>query len=88
MKQVFLKFPFYPAYGAVESFAAFVDENDLVADLFYLLHTVGTENDSAAFFGQFMDFFFDEVAVDRVEPAEGFVEYDEFGFVEHGDDKL
>jgi len=39
------------------------------------------------FLASFMDFFFDEVAVDRSSPLKGRRD-DEFGFVEHGDDKL
>ena len=87
-EEIFLELLFHPGDGAVEDFAAFVDQDDLVADLLDLFHTMGTEYDRAAVAGQLVDFVLDEIGVDGIETAEGFVEDDESGLVQDGGDEL
>src|ERR1044072_2034868 len=88
MKKVFLELAFYLGQAAVDYFAALIDQDNLVADLFYLLHAMGAEYNGAAFFGQLVNFFLDKAGVYRVQSAERLIQYYEFGFMQYRNDKL
>jgi hypothetical protein len=47
-KQVLLVLLLYVFYGAIQYFLAAVDQHNMVADFFYLLHAVRAEDDSGA----------------------------------------
>ena len=74
--------------SAAENNPGVVDKGDVVAELFGRGHVVGGEYDGGPFGFEAEDFAFEDVGIDRVEAAEGFVEDEELGVVEHGDDEL
>ncbi len=63
-------------YRAIQYLTAFIDEDDMVADLFYLFHTVGAEDDAGAVFGEAVDLILDKIGIDRIKAAERFIEDD------------
>ena len=65
-----------------------VDERDVVAELFGRRHVVGGEDDGGTLLLKVEDFVLEEVGVDWVETAEGFVQNQEGGFMQDGGDEL
>ena len=65
-----------------------VDQCNVVTDFFHGSHVVGREDDGVSLIFQFQDFPFQQFSIDRIESGERFVEDQQLGFVEHGNDKL
>ena len=76
------------AHGAGEDEVAVVDEADVVAELFDLIHSMGGEEDGAALLAEIDEGVHEEDGVDGIEAAEGLVHDDEFGLVEKRGDEL
>jgi hypothetical protein len=65
-----------------------VDEADVVAHLFDLIHAVGGEEDGFALGAEVDEGVLQEGGVDGIEAGEGLVHDDEVGLVEEGGDEL
>ena len=61
-----------------------MDEADVVAELFDLVHAVGGEENGAALLAEVDEGVHEEGGVDGIETAEGLVHDDELGLVEEG----
>src|SRR6476620_6668809 len=86
--KVLFELLFYFLYTSVQYFFAFIHKYYLVADLFNLLHAVGTENNGSAIFCQFIDLLFDDIAVNRIQSTERFIQDDQFGIMKNSCYKL
>ena len=60
----------------------------MVAYLLDRRHVVGREDDRRPAVAQPQNLLFEQIGVDRVEARKGFVEDQQFGFVQHRDDEL
>ncbi len=78
----------YLVDSSLKHHAAVIDERNVVAHLFHALHVVGREDDGVALIAQVEDFLFQQLGVHGVEAREGFVEDEQRGAVEQGDDEL
>src|SRR5580698_10633891 len=76
------------AHGAGEDETTVVDEADVVAELFDLIHAMGGEEDGAALLAEVDEGVLEERGVDGIEAAEGLVHDDEVGFVKECSDEL
>jgi hypothetical protein len=80
-EKVLLELLLHILNGAIQDLLAPVYKHDMIADLFYLFHAMGTEDHRGAVLGQVKDLFFDDVAVHGVESTKGFIEYDQLWLV-------
>lgn len=88
LKNIFLEVLLDVADGTIKDLVAFVYQHDVVTDLFHLFHAVGTEDDGGTFFCQSEDLIFDKIGIHRIQSAERFIQYDQFGFVYHSGHEL
>ncbi len=65
-----------------------INQTDVVTKLLDAGHVVGREDHRRTLIAETEDLAFEHIGVDRVEAGKWFIEYQQFGFVEHGDDKL
>ena len=72
-----LELLFHSFYRTVKDLLPFVHQYNVVADLFYLLHPVCTENYRSAIAGQGKYFILYYIAVHRIQSAEWFIKYDQ-----------
>ena len=68
--------------GTRKDVARTVNERDMVAYLLDRRHVVGREDDRRPAVAQPQNFLFEQIGVDRVEARKGFVEDQQFGFVQ------
>src|ERR1017187_9907156 len=73
---------------AIQDLLATEDHADVVAHGFRHRHIVGAEDDGGARAPQIEDGLAQHIGTDRIEPGEGFVENQQFGFGDHGGDEL
>ena len=60
--------------GPIEHFVTFIDHEDTVAHLLGNIHVMSAEQDGCSFVSQIQNRLLQQVEIDRIEPAEGFVE--------------
>src|ERR1700722_20889304 len=75
-------------HGARKYEMAVVNEADVVAEFFDLIHAVGGEEDGAALFAKVDEGVHEKDGVDWIQAAEWLVHDDEFRLVEEGGDEL
>lgn len=74
--------------GATEDEARAVDEGDIVAKSLGGSHVVGGKDDGSALAFETEDLATEKIGIEGVEAAEGFIEDEKHGGVEHSDNKL
>ena len=75
-------------HGTIEHLVALVDERDVLAELLHAAHVVGAQHHGGALVAQPQDLPADQFGIDGVEAAEGLIEDQQLGPVQHGGDEL
>jgi len=66
----------------------FINQADMVTELFYRTHIVGRKNNCGTLFSQREDLLFQHLSIDGIEAAEGFIKDQQFRFMQDSHNEL